>query len=457
MYQWTLKGAATALAALLMAAAGGAQAKVAAGEAARLGKDLTPNGAEVAASKDGTIPKWTGGLKLAEPAKSEQRRLSAVPVLAGDKPKFTITAANMAQYKGQLTAGHEALLKRFPDTYKMNVYPTRRLASQPDVIVEATRKNAETAELANGGESLLNAVTGTPFPIPSSALEVMWNHKVRYRGLSLRRYNTQLAVQTSGDFTPFKLEEDVRFQYSFPKQTTADLANVIIYFLQNTKAPPRQAGSVLLVHETLDQIAEARRAWLYNPGQRRVRRAPNVAYDNPGNGSDGLRTNDQLDGFNGATDRYTWKLVGKREMIVPHNAMLLAQDTLKYKDMAKKGHLNPDLARYEKLRVWVIEANLKPGTAHIYKKRFFYVDEDTWSIVHTDMYDTRGALWRVQEEHPIDIPWFQRTAPVCGTSYDLQSGRYLLMNLSNEEPLFEDRDFSIEYYASSNMAKVSGR
>ncbi len=447
----------TAVGAALVLASGWASAKVAPDQAARLGKDLTPNGAEVAASKDGSIPKWTGGYTMATPPKSEWRKLSVAPLVSNDKPLSTITAANAAQYKGQLTAGHEALLKRFPDTYKMNVYPSRRTASLPADIAAATRKNAETAELANGGESLLNAVTGTPFPIPQSALEVMWNHKVRYRGLSLRRYNTQLAVQTSGDFTPFKLEEDVRFQYSYPNQTTADLANVIIYFLQNTKSPARQAGSVLLVHETMDQVQEARRAWLYNPGQRRVRRAPNVAYDNPGNGSDGLRTNDQLDGFNGATDRYTWKLVGKREMIVPYNAQLLVQDTLKYKDMAKKGHLNPELTRYEKHRVWVIEANLKPGTSHIYKKRFFYVDEDTWSIVHTDMYDTRGALWRVQEEHLVNLPWSQRSAPVCGTSYDLQSGRYLLMNLGNEEPLFEDRDFSIEYYASSNMAKVSGR
>lgn len=432
------------------------QAKVTPEQAARLGRDLTPNGAEKAGNKEGTIPAWDGGYVIPAPPKDKWRSLDSTPLTSNDKPLYTITAANMAQYKGKLTVGNEAMLKRFPDTYKLNVYPSRRTASLPAAIVEATKKNALTAELANGGESLLNAVTGTPFPIPQSALEIIWNHKVRYRGLSLRRYNTQLAVQTSGDFQPFKLVEDVRFQYTLSK-TPAEIDNVIIYFLQNTKAPPRQAGSVLLVHETMDQVKEARRAWLYNPGQRRVRRAPNVAYDNPGNGSDGLRTNDQLDGFNGATDRYTWKLVGKRDMIVPYNAAILSQDSLKYADMAKRGHLNQDLARYELHRVWVIESQLKPGTTHLYARRTFYVDEDTWSIVAIDIYDNRGQLWRVHEEHSINIPWLQRVAPVCGTVYDLQSGRYLLMNLSNEEPLFEDRDFPLEYYASSNMAKVSGR
>lgn len=432
------------------------QAKVSPEEAARLGRDLTPNGAEKAGNKDGTIPAWDGGYVIPAPPKDQWRLLSSTPLTSNDKPLYTVTAANMANYKGKLTVGQETMMKRFPDTYKLNVYPSRRTASLPASIIEATKKNALTAELGNSGESLLNAVTGTPFPITQNALEIIWNHKVRYRGLSVRRYNTQLAVQTSGDFQPYKLVEDVRFQYTLSK-TPDEIGNVIIYFLQNTKAPPRQAGSVLLVHETMDQIKEARRAWLYNPGQRRVRRAPNVAYDNPGNGSDGLRTNDQLDGFNGATDRYTWKLVGKREMIIPYNAALLSQNTIKYTDLAKKGHLNQDLARYELHRVWVIESQLKPGTTHLYGRRTFYVDEDTWSIVAIDIYDNRGQLWRVHEEHSINIPWLQRVAPVCGTVYDLQSGRYLLMNLSNEEPLFEDRDFPLEYYASSNMAKVSGR
>ena len=64
-------------------------------------------------------------------------------------------------------------------------------------------------------------------------------------------------------------------------------------------APARLAGEVLLVQETLDQSIENRRAWVYNPGQRRVRRAPNVAFDNPGTNSDNLRTSDQFDMYNG--------------------------------------------------------------------------------------------------------------------------------------------------------------
>ena len=90
-------------------------------------------------------------------------------------------------------------------------------------------------------------------------------------------------------------------------------------------APARLAGGVLLVHETLNAKAAPRQAWVYNPGQRRVRRAPNVAYDNPGTASDGLRTNDMTDMFNGAMDRFSWTLVGKKEMYIPYNAYKAAR------------------------------------------------------------------------------------------------------------------------------------
>lgn len=440
----------------LCAVSAAALAKATPEEAAKLGTTLTPVGAEKAGNKDGSIPAWDGGMKFPKPAENQARKLATFGEMGADKPLYTITAANLDKYKDKLTLGHQTMLRKFSD-YKMNVYKTRRTASFPDFIVAATKANALVAEAGNNGESLVNAITGIPFPIPKSGIEVMWNHKTRYRGLSVTRYNTQLAVQTSGDFTPFKLREDVRFTYSYDNQKPADLKNVLFYFLQLTLAPPRQAGSALLVHETMDQVAEARRAWLYNPGQRRVRRAPNVAYDNPGTGADGLRTNDQLDVFNGATDRYSWKIVGKKEMIIPYNNIILAQDTLKYSDIAKKGHMNQDYARYELHRVWVIESQLKEGTSHIYSRRTFYLDEDTWTAVHADIYDRRGELWRIQENFSLNIPWRQTTGPAGGTCYDLQSGRYLLLEFSNEEPLYEDKDWDLAHFDPGNIASVSSR
>ena len=197
-------------------------------------------------------------------------------------------------------------------------------------------------------------------------------------------------------------------------------------------APARLAGGILLVHESLDQVKEPRQAWLYNPGQRRVRRAPNVAYDNPGTASDGLRTNDQFDMFNGAPDRYNWKLVGKREIYVPYNAYKLQEPTVKYKDLLTPLHVNPDLLRYELHRVWVVDATLKPGKSHLYKRRTLYVDEDSWQILLVDIYDNRDQLWRVSEGHAME--YYQ--LPTLWTSLevhtDLQAGRYIAIGMNSE-------------------------
>jgi hypothetical protein len=223
--------------------------------------------------------------------------------------------------------------------------------------------------------------------------------------------------------------------YALPGATEAALDNVILYFIQETIAPARLAGEILLVHETLDQTREHRKAWLYNPGQRRVRRAPNVAFDNPGTGSDGLRTSDQFDIFNGSPERYDWKLVGKQEIVVPYNAYQLHSNKLKNDDILKPLHINQQHARYELHRVWVVDATLKAGQRHIYKRRTFYVDEDSWQILVVDCYDNRDQLWRVQEGHSInyyEIPTFWTTLE---TTYDLQAGRYLALGLDNEEPV----------------------
>ncbi|MCF5823635.1 DUF1329 domain-containing protein, partial [Pseudomonas syringae] len=209
--------------------------------------------------------------------------------------------------------------------------------------------------------------------------------------------------------------------------------NVLFYFKQEVTAPARLAGGVLLVHETLDQVAEPRSAWLYNAGQRRVRRAPQVSYDGPGTASDGLRTSDNLDMYNGAPDRYDWKLIGKQEMYIASNSHKLDDPTLKYADIIKAGHINQDLTRYELRRVWHVTATLKEGQRHIYAKRDFFIDEDTWQAAVIDHYDGRGQLWRVAEAHSENyydkqVPWY-----AVETLYDLQSGRYVALGMKNEE------------------------
>jgi len=419
-----------------------ATAAVSAAEAAKLGNELTPLGAEKAGNADGSIPAWDGGLTSAAQAGFANFRPGQhhPDPYASDKPLFTVSAGNMNQYANKLTEGHKKLLQTYRNTFKMIVYPTHRSGAAPQRIYDATKRIATTAELAKGGNGVTNAGEGIPFPIPKSGVEVFWNHVLRYRGDVIVRNIGQAPVTAGGDFTMVKFHDETMVAYSLAGAKSENLNNIIAYFIQETTAPARLAGEILLVHETLDQSVENRKAWVYNPGQRRVRRAPNVAFDNPGTNSDNLRTSDQFDMYNGSPERYDWTLVGKKEMLVPYNSYKLHQNTLKYTDILKKNHINPELARYELHRVWVVDSKLKAGQSHLYSRRTLYVDEDSWQILAVDCYDSRGTLFRVQEGHVINFYDVPAIWTALETVYDLSNGRYLALGLDNEEP--RSRDFS---------------
>lgn len=411
------------------------QAAVTESEVARLGQDLTPMGAIKAGNADGTIPAWDGGITT-PPAGFNPGDHHPDPY-ATDKLLYTITAQNKDQYTDKLTAGHLAMLDTYPDSFKLNVYPSHRSASFPQRIYDATLVNASKATLVDDGNGVSDAIIGIPFPIPASGGEVIWNHLLRYRGETVGRWIAQAVPTRSGKYTLVKFEDEFDVLYSKPDAKFAELNNIILYFKQKVIAPARLAGFILLAHETLNQVKQPRAAWTYNTGQRRVRRAPNVAYDNPGTASDGMRTSDQFDMFNGAPDRYNWELVGRKEMIVPYNAYKLHSNEVKYKDILTPKHINPELARYELHRVWVIDATLKEGTSHIYSRRTFYIDEDSWQILAVDQYDRRGNLWRVSEGFPInyyDVPTLWSTLEV---HTDLQAGRYLAIGLDNESRMYD--------------------
>lgn len=406
---------------------------VSAEQAAQLGRSLTPMGAEKAGNSDGTIPAWSGGITSAMPGHKSPGHYP--DPYAADKSLFTINAGNADRYQDKLSPGQVAMLKKYP-TWNMKVYPTRRSASFPQGHYDETLANATTVRLVEGGNGFDGSPRngGVPFPIPQNGLEAIWNHLARYRGDTYATSWSQAPVTRGGDYTLVRFDYQYEFHYgNLSKQPAQRENNKLINFLQVVTSPARLAGFILLVYEYANQIAEPRKAWTYNPGQRRVRLAPNISYDNPGTASDGLRTNDDFFMFNGATDRYDWKLVGKKELYVPYNSYKLVGNTLKYKDVLMPGHLNPEHCRYELHRVWVVEATLKSGTSNIYKRRVFYIDEDSWAIVVADKYDSRDQLWRLSEQHNINYYDVPMLYPSLEVHHDLQSGRYIAMGLRNEE------------------------
>ena len=410
-------------AAFLLGLSCAATAKVTPEEAAKLGTVLTPIGAEKAGNAAGTIPAWDGGLK-ADIKRGDNP-------YAADKPLYTITAQNYHKYEALLTEGYKALFQTYPD-YKMIVYPTHRSAAYPQWFYDATKNNATKVELTDNGYGFCCTAQGYPFPIPKNGTEVMWNHIMRYSTSGFRGYVDSAIVAPDGSFQPERDYVELSYVYNNPKTTLETLKNQNLYLMVKTLAPPTKAGTSDLLHVPIDRIAEQTGVWEYNPGLGRVRRIGEVGYDNPL--YDGLMTHDQLDMFNGPLDRYTIKLLGKKEMLVPYNNYDLYSPKYKYKDIIKAGHLNQDLVRYELHRVWVIQAQVREGYRHRYKKRTFYLDEDSWLILAEDIYDERDQFWRYSESYAISFPNVPVVVNGVQSHYDLQSRRYVVVNLTNEEP-----------------------
>lgn len=402
----------------------------------RLGQDLTPMGSQKSGNKADTIPEWTGGLQ-SPPANVVYKIGDRHPdPYADDKILFTITAQNIAQYEANLTETAKALFATYPETYKMNIYPGRRSCAQPAAVYATVKHNALTSVGAQDGAGFSGAIRSTAFPIPGVAQEIMWNHKLKFRNFKLTRQFVAAVPTRGGDYTPYVVQDELLQHYSDPsKNDVSELNNISLRYISNTIAPSRSAGNVVMVHETINQAQGSRKAWVYSPGTRRVRRAPDIAYDNPGINADGLQTVDSFGGFNGATDRYDWTYVGRQEAYVPANNYRLGSRDHQYKDIfLGGGHINQDLPRYELQRTEIIEANLRPNTRHIYHKRKFWIEPDAWSVINTSQYDARGELWRVQE----DFSMVYYEVPVCAgigsVSYDLNAGRYLVGGFTNQEP-----------------------
>lgn len=397
-------------------------------EAKKLGTTLTQTGAERAGNADKTIPEYTGGLTT-PPAGYEKGSGIRPDPYAAEKPLYAITAQNMAQYESKLTAGTREMLKKYP-TMRVDVYPSHRSMAFPKYVLDNTVKNATAVKTTDDGLGLEGTYAGIPFPIPKTGNEAMWNHLLRFTGQSSYTQYDSINVDSSGKAvlaTTGQIHMD--YPYYDPKRTGAS-SDSDIYFRTKIAytAPARRNGEALLAQDYINPMKYGRRAWQYLPGQRRVKLAPDIAYDTPNPGSAGASTYDDAWVFNGAMDRYDFKLVGKQEMLVPYNAFKLIYAKDPYATTTPN-HLNPDYVRWEPHRVWVVEATLKADKRHIYAKRTFYIDEDSWIAVASDEYDARGQLYRAGFVY--SNPAYEVPAPTSvGQSFhDFTTGGYNMTGL----------------------------
>jgi len=437
--------------------------KVSEEDAAKLGKSLTPTGAEMAGNADGSIPPWSGKIVGVPPGLEYDGPGTVYPdPYAADKPLFSITAQNVEQYAARLSEGQKALFRTYPKTFRMDVYPTHRDFGVTQDATERARYNAVNAELYNGDDGIQGYTGGTPFPLPTLGAHPIWNSRMNSPSYNQEGMGDDIVVYPDGNRSLRRGQTYMKVLFSNPEiPIGADfksLSKYAAYIWFEVDEPVRDKGAITLILEPLDYTQTPRSVWRYLPGSRRIRQAPNVGYDTP-DGPGGFLTIDDTLGFNGAMDRFEWKLAGRQEMYVPYHSYRFDDPALKQDQLLTVGHANPDYMRYELRRVWVVEATLRPGVRHIYGKRRFYVEEDGWHIVISENYDNRGELWKtvmINSLYLYDRKGYDIRSQMF---HDLRAGVYNTTRMTNwTRPWnFSAPDPGADFYTVDNLRKSGKR
>ena len=457
----------TVIALSLALLAGGAMAQRMSPEnVARLGKDLNPIGGIKAGSEDGLIPQWTGnvvglpaGLKWDGPGTTNPDPWPQ------EQPLFVISADNLDQYRARLSPGQIAMFETYPDTFRMPVYPGHREFAYYPQFYQKVLYNAEHAQLVNDNEGITGFVGGAAFVVPSNGPETIWFTRTTGAFETMDGEYSDIAVFPNGtrstrrsrflQESPYASRSNpITAEYEYPK-----LGEYAGYIMTYVTEPARDKGLITSIFEPYDYAKNAREVWRYLPGSRRVRRAPTVGFDTP-DGPGGLKTVDEVRGFNGSMERFDWELLGRQEIFVPYHNYRFDDPSLSYDELLTKFHANPDYMRYELKRVWVAQGTLKAGERHIYGKRRVYVDEDTGFAVITENYDGRGELWKVVLTNNIYDYGGQGYARRAQMYHDLRAGAYIAERLINDSaPMLYDVNpmKGPAYFSPSNVRKLGKR
>ncbi|KVR36999.1 DUF1329 domain-containing protein [Burkholderia multivorans] len=412
--------------------------------------DLTATGAERGAGKNGAVPAFAGrqapqsGWEFGKPRGDFWKHRN-------EKPLYSIDAANVDKYSDKLSPGQIALIKQ-QKGYRMDVYPSHRECQLPDFAEQNSKKNLTAAKLSADGERLQSAVLpGVAFPVPKSGAEAMLNYVTRYRGEGIEwsPVVTAISPRSGGGEWIDVIGPQVFYAPTGKSSGTTpeavDQLSLAAYFAINS--PSATAGQATVQRQYFDKDSET---YYYFPGQRRVRRMPAYTHDAPLIGFENQYLIDETNMFNGSLDRFTWKLVGKREMIVPYNDFGMYTFNTRLRDVATPNGIAADHRRYEVHRVWVVEATLKSTARHVDSKKVFYLDEDSWLALVGEDYDTQGKLWKVRESYPIPV---YELGGACDNEpmaqYDLSNGRYVFDGSS----IGQGKD--LRWYEHGNGAKFS--
>jgi len=390
---------------------------------------LTPLGAERAGNADGSIPAWTGGM-VADPSSPVLIR-----VFQDEKPILKIDASNMDQYGDQLSDGVKLMMTN--SDYYINVYPTHRTAAAPQYVYDNTAKNVTRAKFSpNGGRfGFTGAFGGPPFPIIDTAHpdiagpQLIWNHLTAWNGFCYQTFSPGF-VMTEGSLV---LSEGGKDLFRFPYYDPDGSPETFDGYLSKTHllfdAPGNFNGQEVLTWHSANTELNPDITWTLLNGQGRVRKAPDEAYDTPNGYFNGSSNYDESSGFYGDPHQYDWRFIEKKEMFIPYHCNNVNFSTAEAFMLPK--YPNPEIARWEKHRVWVIEATIHPGIRNVLSRRKFYIDEDSWYISLGEGYDNGGDIASIYLQFLRVVPAQPGVSPAGFVNLHPLSNNYLFAGQLN--------------------------
>lgn len=352
-----------------------------------------------------------------------------------DAPLFSIDRDRAAAHAEVLAPGHRALLDALPEGFRIDVHATTEVA----------------AEVASGNPARLDADgrisaigSGLPFPViepgdPDGGLKAIWNHRLRLRGSGRERATWQASIAADGSVR----RVDVRQRLRLPADPQGE--DRVAQHALAIVAPARLAGSLKLLDEPL---AGPMQGWQRSPGPwlPSLRATTDAGADTPLIGSDGLFVEDQRDGFAGSPDRWRWKLVARRRLVMPWNAQALqVGDAGDVATLLRPHHPDPARLRHELRDVWVVDADLKPGESSPWPSRRYYLDAATWQVLLVELQGPDGRLARLHEVHVrvIGTHW----VPVVDVVHDLPGRRWFIAGIETGDGGTVPGDWPAEAFA----------
>ena len=290
------------------------------------------------------------------------------------------------------------------DELWFTIVPYQQMPVTPGQI-KFTRKNAPTAKLdpnpvkcfwqegIGPNEFLLGwdkaETAGFPFPFPKSGLEMAWNLESNTRGdtKSLDRVGVVVNPRTR-------------------VERRAVQPWMIDYFNGRCDAPPTPNKSknpkgirramYLFIEEPLDvqgtrymelrylDVKKSDDVWVWFPLFRRIRRMGFTYKSDTIDGSD-LAPDDEV-GWNGHVNLKTWKIIGRKELLVSRHQDL-DQLTRQTGQAVWNGYM------MERTNSYILEAKWKDPNA-VYSRELLYMDPEDWKCLQKVTWDRQGRIWR---------------------------------------------------------------